>query len=111
VRRGTLVVRGAPGTANRLSARRRGRAWRIADAAAPLRAGPGCRRVGPRTVSCQAARVKRVEMYGGAGADTLAVRGRIRALLVGGPGADRLSGGRLVRFRGGAGADRAFRRR
>jgi BNR repeat-containing family member/PKD domain/Concanavalin A-like lectin/glucanases superfamily len=110
VRGGTLVVRGAPGTRNRLSARRRGRAWQIADTAAPLRAGAGCRRVGPRVVSCRAVRVKRIEMHGGAGADTLAVRGRIRALLDGGPGADRLSGGRLVRFRGGAGADRFFRR-
>jgi RTX calcium-binding nonapeptide repeat (4 copies) len=49
-------------------------------------------------------------MYGGAGADRLTVVGRTRALLVGGPGADRLVGGRLTRFRGGPGADR-FRRR
>ena len=110
VRRGVLIVRGAPGTRNRLTARRRGRAWQVADAAAPLRAGRGCRRLGPRKVSCPAARVKRIEMYGGAGADTLTVTGRIRALLVGGPGAARLSGGRLARFRGGAGADRQFRR-
>jgi PKD repeat protein len=109
VRRGRLVVRGAPGTRNRLTARRRGRAWQIADAAAPLRAGRGCRRLGPRKVRCRAAGVKRIEMHGGAGADTLTVRGLIRALLVGGPGADRLTGGRLVRFRGGAGADQ-FRR-
>jgi concanavalin A-like lectin/glucanase superfamily protein len=110
VRKGRLIVRGARGTRNRLSARRRGRAWRVSDAAAPLRAGAGCRRVTPRTVSCRAAGVKRIEMHGGAGADTLTVTGRIRALLVGGPGADRMSGGRLARFRGGAGADRAFRR-
>jgi PKD repeat protein len=110
VRRGRLVVRGARDTRNRLSARRRGRAWQVADAAAPLRAGRGCRRLGPRKVSCRAAGVKRIEMHGGAGADTLIVRGRIRALLVGGPGADRLTGGRLARFRGGAGPDRSFRR-
>ena len=111
VRRGRLIVRGAPDTRNRLSARRRGRTWRIADGAAPLRAGAGCRSLGPRKVSCRAAGVKLIEMHGGAGPDTLSVTGRIRALLVGGPGADRLSGGRLARFRGGAGADRSFRRR
>jgi hypothetical protein len=110
VRKGRLIVRGARDARNRLSARRRGRTWRIADALAPLRAGPGCRRLGPRKVSCRATGVKRVELYGGAGADKLTVAGRIRALLVGGPGADRLSGGRLARFRGGPGADRSFRR-
>lgn len=110
VRSGRLIVRGASGTRNRITARRRGRAWQVADAAAPLRAGRGCRRLGARKVSCPAARIKRIEMHGGAGADTLTVRGRIRALLVGGPGADRLTGGRLARFRGGAGADRSFRR-
>jgi hypothetical protein len=110
VRRGVLVVRGAPGARNRLTARRRGRAWQVADAAAALRAGRGCRRLGPRKASCRAAGVKRIEIHGGAGADTLTVAGRIRALLVGGPGADRLTGGRLVRFVGGAGADRSFRR-
>jgi BNR repeat-containing family member/PKD domain/Concanavalin A-like lectin/glucanases superfamily len=109
VRRGQLIVRGAPGASNRLTARRRGRAWQVADAAAPLRAGRGCRRLGPRKVSCRAAGVKRIEMHGGAGADSLTVTGRIRALLVGGPGPDRLSGGRLARFVGGAGADRSFR--
>jgi hypothetical protein len=110
VRRGVLVVRGASGVRNRLTARRRGRAWQVADATALLRAGRGCRRLGPRKVSCRAAGVKRIEMHGGAGADALTVKGRIRALLVGGPGADRLTGGRLARFRGGAGADRSFRR-
>jgi PKD repeat protein len=111
VRRGTLIVRGAPGTRNRLSARRRGRSWRISDAAAPLRPGAGCKRLGPRTVSCRAARVKRIEMHGGAGADVLTVMGRTRAILVGGPGADRLVGGPRTRFRGGPGADRQLRRR
>jgi hypothetical protein len=110
VRRGRLIVRGARDTRNRLTARRRGRVWEVADAAAPLRAGRGCRRVGPRKVSCRAGGVKRIEMHGGAGPDTLVVRGRIRALLVGGPGADRLFGGRLAHFVGGAGADRSFRR-
>jgi Concanavalin A-like lectin/glucanases superfamily len=111
VRGARLIVRGAPGRRNRLSARRRGRAWRIADAAAPLRAGAGCARVGPRTVSCRAAGVKRIEMHGGAGADSLTVAGRTRALLYGGPGADRLVGGPLTRFRGGPGADLIVRRR
>jgi len=110
VRRGVLVVRGAPRGPNRITARRRGRAWRVTDAAAALGAGAGCRRAGSRTVACRSARVKRIEMHGGAGADSLTVAGRIRALLVGGPGADRLTGGRLVRFVGGAGADRLFRR-
>jgi hypothetical protein len=93
--------------ASRLPERR----WRIADAAAPLRAGAGCRRLAPNTVSCRARGLKRVVLYGGEGNDRLAVAGRIRALLVGGPGADRLIGGRLARFRGGPGADRAVRRR
>jgi hypothetical protein len=110
VRRGVLIVRGAPGRRNRLSARRRGRTWRIADAVAPLRAGAGCRRLGPRKVSCRAAGVRRIEMRGGAGADTLTVAGPTRALLVGGPGADRLSGGPGTRFRGGPGVDRLLRR-
>jgi hypothetical protein len=108
--RSALIVRGARNTRNRITARRRGRAWQVVDAAAPLRAGRGCRRLAARKVSCRAAGVKRIEMLGGAGADTLTVLGRIRALLVGGPGADRLTGGRLARFRGGAGADRRFRR-
>ena len=110
VRGSRLIVQGAADTDNRLTARKRGGRWHVADAAAPLRAGRGCRRLGPRKVSCRAAGVKRIEMHGGSGADTLTVAGRIRALLVGGPGADRLTGGRLVRFRGGAGADRSFRR-
>jgi PKD repeat protein len=110
VRDGGLVVRGAAHTRNRLSARRRGGSWRIADAAAPMLAGAGCRRLGPRTVSCRAAGVRRIKMYGGAGADRLTVVGRTRALLYGGPGADRLVGGPLARFRGGPGADRFTRR-
>jgi hypothetical protein len=129
VRGSRLIVRGAADTDNRLTARKRGTRWRIADAAAPLRAGAGCRRLGPRSVSCRAAGVKRIEMHGGAGADTLTVAGRIRALLVGGPGADmltaagrlratlaggpgndRLAGGPGTRFRGGPGRDRVSRR-
>jgi PKD repeat protein len=109
IREGVLVVRGAPGTANRLTARRRGRAWLIADAAARLRSGPGCRQAGPRRVRCPAAKVKRIELHGGAGADRLRVIGRIRALLDGGPGRDRLTGGSLARFRGGPGRDRLVR--
>ena len=110
VRRNVLIVRGAPGIRNRLSARRRGRTWRIADAAAPLRAGTGCRRLGPRKVACLAAGVRRIVMYGGAGADRLSVASRTRALLVGGPGADRLTGGPLSRFRGGPGVEHLVRR-
>jgi hypothetical protein len=110
VRRGRLIVRGAPGGPNRLTARKRGRAWRISDAAARLRPGAGCKRVTSRAVSCRAAAVRVIEMHGGDGADSLAVSGRTRALLVGGPGADRLTGGPLTRFRSGPGADRLFRR-
>jgi Concanavalin A-like lectin/glucanases superfamily len=111
VRRGVLTVRGAPNTPNRLTARRRGPAWRITDAAAPLRAGAGCRRVGPRAVRCRATGVRRIEMYGGAGADRLTLVGAVRALLDGGPGADRLVGGPRTRFHGGPGADLVRRRR
>jgi hypothetical protein len=83
------VVRGAPGTANRLLARRRGPVWRVSDAAAALRAGSGCRQLRPRAVSCRAALVKRIVMYGGVGNDRLTVIGRIPSRLVGGPGRDR----------------------
>jgi len=89
VRRGRLVVRGAPGTANRLVARRRGARWRVSDAAAALRAGSGCRQLQPRAVSCRAALVERIVMYGGVGDDWLTVIGRVPSRLVGGPGRDR----------------------
>ncbi|MBD0280745.1 MAG: LamG domain-containing protein, partial [Thermoleophilaceae bacterium] len=111
VRRGRLIVRGAPGKANRLLARRRGAAWRVNDAAARLRAGPGCRQLGPRAVACRAVLIRRIAVYGGAGNDRLTVVGRIRALLAGGPGNDRLSGGPSAVFRGGPGVDRIVRRR
>jgi PKD repeat protein len=111
VRRGRLVVRGAVGKANRLLARRRGVAWRVSDAAARLRAGRGCRQLGPRSVSCRAALVKRIVLYGGDRNDRLTVLGRIPALLAGGPGNDRLTGGRSAVFRGGPGADKIVRRR
>jgi Ca2+-binding RTX toxin-like protein len=128
VRRGRLIARGAPGTRNRLTARRRGRTWRISDAAAPLLAGAGCRRLAARSVSCRAAGVRRVELYGGAGDDRLRTLGPVRALLLGGPGDDRLivgrgsalllggpgndrlTGGPGARFRGGPGSDLARRR-
>jgi hypothetical protein len=109
VRRGRLVVFGAPRRSNRIVARRKGAAWRVADAAAPLRAGRGCRRLSARAVSCRAARVRSIALYGGDGPDRLTVIGRIRALLVGGRGRDRLAGGALARFRGGPGADRVAR--
>jgi PKD repeat protein len=111
VRRGRLVVVGAPRQANRIVARRKGAAWRVSDAAAPLRAGAGCRRLTARTVTCRAARVKRIALYGGDGNDRLTVIGRIRSLLVGGRGKDRLSGGPKALFRGGPGTDRIVRRR
>ena len=109
VRRGVLVARGAPGRRNRLSARRRGRAWLVSDAAARLRPGAGCRRRLARSVSCPARRVRQVTLIGGAGADRLTVRGAVRSVLIGGAGNDVLRGGRLARFRGGPGTDRALR--
>jgi Concanavalin A-like lectin/glucanases superfamily/RTX calcium-binding nonapeptide repeat (4 copies) len=125
---GLLVVRAAPRRANRLTARRRGRMWSIADAAAALRAGPGCRQAGPRRVRCRAARVERIALHGGARPDRLTLAGPARAVLDGGPGNDRLvagaaqallaggpgrdvlRGGPLARFRGGPGRDRLIRR-
>jgi PKD repeat protein len=111
VRRGRLVVFGAPRRANRIVARKMGTAWRVTDAAAPLRAGRGCRRLSGRAVSCRAAQVRSIALHGGDGADRLTVIGPIRALLVGGRGRDRLAGGPLATFRGGPGADRVLRRR
>ncbi len=90
VRRGRLVVIGAAGTANRIVIRRRGRVWRVSDAAAPLRAGRGCRRVRARVVACRAATVRRIVIYGGARNDRATVYGRVRVRFVGGAGVDRL---------------------
>jgi hypothetical protein len=111
VRRGVLVARGAADTRNRLLARRSGRSWEVSDRAASLRAGAGCRRLAPRRVACPASRVKQIVLVGGAGADRLSVRGRIRSTLIGGAGADLLIGGRQTRYRGGPGADRIDRGR
>jgi Concanavalin A-like lectin/glucanases superfamily/PKD domain len=111
VRRGRLVVRGARGKANRLLVRRRGAAWRVSDPAARVRAGTGCRQFRPRAVSCRAALVRRISVYGGDRNDRLTILGRLPALLAGGPGNDRLSGGRSAVLRGGPGADRVVRRR
>jgi PKD repeat protein len=111
VRRRRLVVRGAADKANRLLARRRGARWRVRDAAAPLRARRGCRQLGPRSVSCRAARVRRIALYGGERNDRLTVLGKFPALLAGGRGNDRLSGHPSAVFRGGPGADRIVRRR
>ncbi|MEA2364911.1 MAG: hypothetical protein QOI32_423 [Thermoleophilaceae bacterium] len=83
-----LVIRGAPGVRNDLTARKRGRRWLVSDALARLRAGPGCRQLRPRAVSCRAARVRRIAMYGGAGDDRLTVIGRIPVTFRGGPGRD-----------------------
>jgi hypothetical protein len=83
-----LVIRGAPGLRNRLSARRQGRRWVVRDALARLRAGRGCRALGPRAVSCRAAGVRRIVMYGGAGNDRMTVIGRIAVTFHGGPGRD-----------------------
>jgi hypothetical protein len=88
VRRGTLVARGAARVRNDLVARRQGRSWIVRDRLAPLDAGSGCRRLSVRAVSCPAARVKRVALYGGAGNDRLTVIGRVRVLFRGGPGRD-----------------------
>ncbi len=89
VKRGTLIARGAPGVRNDLRARKRGRSWLVRDRLARLRAGGGCRKLGPRLVSCPAAKVKRIALYGGAGNDRLTVIGRIPSRLFGGPGRDR----------------------
>jgi hypothetical protein len=88
VRRGTLIVRGAPGVRNTLIARRRGARWIVRDRLARLRAGAGCRQVSARVVSCRAAGVRRIVLYGGAGNDRLTVIGRIRVTFRGGPGRD-----------------------
>ena len=88
VRRGTLIARGAPGVRNNLIARRRGRAWIVRDRLAALRAGAGCRQVSARVVSCRAARVRRIVLFGGAGNDRLTVFGRVKVVFHGGPGRD-----------------------
>ena len=90
MRRGRLVVIGAAGKANRIVIRRRGRAWQVSDAAAPLRARRGCRRLRARVVRCRAKAVRRIVVYGGAGSDRVTVFGRIPLRFVGGPGIDRL---------------------
>ena len=110
VRSGRLVVFGAPRRSNRIVVRRRGAAWRVADRAASLRAGRGCRRLTPRAVSCSATQVRSIALYGGDGHDRLTVIGRIRAVLVGGRGRDRLTGGPRTIFRGGPGTDRVLRK-
>jgi hypothetical protein len=89
LRRGTLIARGAPGVRNDLIVRRRAGSWVVRDRLALLRAGRGCRSLGPRRVSCPASRVRRIVLYGGAGNDRLTVIGRIPARLFGGPGRDR----------------------
>jgi hypothetical protein len=88
VRRGILIVRGAPGVRNTLIARRRGARWIVRDRLARLRAGARCRQVSARVVSCRAAGVRRIVLYGGAGNDRLTVIGRIRVTFRGGPGRD-----------------------
>jgi BNR repeat-containing family member/PKD domain/Concanavalin A-like lectin/glucanases superfamily len=88
VRRGTLIVRGAPGVRNTLIVRRRGARWIVRDRLARLRAGAGCRQVSARVVSCRAAGVRRIVINGGAGNDRLTVIGRIRVTFRGGPGRD-----------------------
>jgi hypothetical protein len=90
VRRGRLVVIGAAGKANRIVIRRRGRIWRVSDAAAPLRAGRGCRALRVRVVACRAAAVRRIVVYGGAGNDRVTVFALVPVRFVGGAGVDRL---------------------
>jgi hypothetical protein len=108
VRGGRLVVRGAPGRASRLLARKRGGAWRVSVGRARLRAGAGCRPITSRAVSCPAAQIKRLVLFGGAGDDRLTVIGRARALLDGGRGNDRLTvvGRARALLDGGRGNDR-----
>jgi hypothetical protein len=86
--RARLIVRGAPGVRNNLIVRRRGDRWIARDKLAALRAGARCRRLSARAVSCRAAGVKRIVVYGGAGNDRLTVLGRLPARLIGGPGSD-----------------------
>ncbi len=83
-----LVIRGAPGVRNSLTARKRGRRWVVRDTLARLRPGRRCRALGPRLVSCRAAGVRRIVMYGGAGNDRMTVVGRIPVTFRGGPGRD-----------------------
>jgi len=88
IRGARLIIRGAPGVRNRLTARRQGRRWVVRDRLARLRAGRGCRALGARVVSCRAAGVRRIVMYGGAGNDRMTVFGRIAVTFRGGPGRD-----------------------
>jgi hypothetical protein len=60
----------------------------VRDTLARLRAGRGCRRLSARAVSCRAAGVRRIVIYGGAGNDRMTVIGRIAVRFVGGPGRD-----------------------
>ena len=90
VRRGTLTVRGAPGRRNDMVVRRRGHRWLIRDRLARLRAGGGCRQLSARVVTCRAARIRRIVIYGGAGNDRLTVVGRAPVIFRGGPGTDRI---------------------
>jgi PKD repeat protein len=106
--RGRLRAVGAAGARNALTAKRRGRRWIVSDGRAPLTAGRGCTQVSTRSVACRATGIRRVEILGGARADSLGIRGRIRAILIGGTGNDRLtaSGGATARLSGGTGNDR-----
>ena len=104
VRGHRLIARGAQGVSNRLTAQRRGRIWRVTDVRR-LRAGHGCRSAGLRVVRCHTAGVRSVVLVGGVGNDRLKVVGRVRALLLGGPGDDRLIGGSRALFKGGRGDD------
>jgi Ca2+-binding RTX toxin-like protein len=60
-------------------------------------------------VTCRAARIRQITLIGGARADRLTLRGAVRSVLIGGPGNDVLTGGTLLRFRGGPGVDRVRR--
>jgi hypothetical protein len=88
IRGARLIIRGAPGVRNSLTARRQGRRWVVRDRLARLRPGRGCRALGARVVSCRAAGVRRIVMYGGAGNDRMTVIGRIAVTFRGGPGRD-----------------------
>jgi hypothetical protein len=98
-----LVIRGAPGVRNSLTARKRARRWVVRDRLARLRPGRRCMALGARVVSCRAAGVRRIVMYGGAGNDRMTVIGRIAVSFHGGPGRDvtarRRSGRRAAALR------------
>ena len=114
-----LFFTAAAGEANDVTITESGGRYVVGDSGAALLAGPGCVRTSERAATCDAEDAM-VELgdrddrssgvghvQGGAGNDVLINRSRMGVQLVGGPGNDRLTGGRgndgLV---GGGGNDR-----